>query len=146
MGRKLTSRIVQSYHNTDQVTPSPPLNASTLSPTIIDLHLSLPNPIHSHPQLSFDVAASGKAGLLPIEIKPFCMSFEDYYASFSPCSPSSFSVSPSSGRMDRRGGESTHLVVKCDPQGRSGAITGHLVVVLPEENEKLTYEITANAR
>ena len=33
---------------------------------------------------SFQVAASSKGGQLEIEIKPFCMGFEDYFAAFAP--------------------------------------------------------------
>lgn len=47
-------------------------------------------------------AASG--GSLEIPVKPVAMTFEDYYAAFAPASSHpSFSVTPATGRMDRRG-------------------------------------------
>lgn len=94
---------------------------------------------------SFDVAASSKGDSITIEVKPFCMGFEDFYASFSAASHPSLSVSPSAGRMDRRGGESSYFDISCNPQGQSGALSGDLVIVLPEDNSKLTYKINVNA-
>lgn len=85
------------------------------------------------------------AATLDIEVKPVCMTFEDYYAAFSKDSHPSFSVTPTTGRMDRRGGEPTLLTIKCDPQGQSGALTGDLVINLPEDNSKICFKITANA-
>jgi len=61
---------------------------------------------------TFDVAASGKAGTFVFDVKPFCMSFEDFYASFSPDSHPSLSVDPPTGRMDRRGGELSSFTVR----------------------------------
>ena len=101
----------------------------------------------SVPDGTFDmaVAASSKGGEMEIEIKPFCMGFEDYFASFTTDSHPSLKVSPSAGRMDRRGGESTFLVVECTPNGQAGSFTGDLVVNLPEDNSKLSYKINVNA-
>ena len=101
----------------------------------------------SVPDGNFDmqVAASSKGGDMEIEIKPFCMGFEDYFASFTSDSHPSLKVSPSAGRMDRRGGESTYLVVECTPNGKAGSFTGDLVVNLPEDNSKLSYKINVNA-
>ena len=72
------------------------------------------------------------------------MTFEDYFAAFSKDSHPSFSVSPATGRMDRRGGEKTEMTIKCDPGGKSGEFTGDLVINLPEDNSKICYKITAN--
>lgn len=101
----------------------------------------------SVPDGTFDmqVAASSKGGDMEIEVKPFCMGFEDYFASFTADSHPSLKVSPSAGRMDRRGGESTYLIVECTPGGKSGSFTGDLVVNLPEDNSKLSYKINVNS-
>lgn len=96
-------------------------------------------------EFSFQVAASSKGGQMEIEIRPFCMSFEDYYAAFAPGAHPSLKVSPCAGRMDRRGGESTYLVVSCEPGGKSGTFTADLVVNLPEDNSKLSYKISCTA-
>jgi hypothetical protein len=94
---------------------------------------------------SFNVASSSSGGTLIIDVKPVCMTFEDYYAAFSPNSHPSLSVSPVTGRMDRRGGETTPLEIKCDPNGQAGVFTGDLVINLPEDNSKICFKITANS-
>ncbi len=96
-------------------------------------------------QFTFTVAASSKGGSTTIEIKPFCMSFEDYYAAFAPGAHPSLKVSPCAGRMDRRGGESTFINVSCEPKGQAGTFTGDLVINLPEDNSKLTYKISCTS-
>lgn len=96
-------------------------------------------------EFSFQVAASSKGGEYEIEIKPFCMSFEDYYAAFAPGAHGSLSVDPCAGRMDRRGGESSFLVVSCTPGGQAGVFTGDLVINLPEDNSKLSYKISVTS-
>ena len=73
------------------------------------------------------------------------MTFEDYYAAFAPGSHPAFSFSPAAGRMDRRGGESTFLVVKCEPGGQAGELLGDLVINLPEDNSKICYKIKATS-
>ena len=45
---------------------------------------------------------------------------------------------------DRRGGEPTTMVITCDPKGQAGTFIGNLVIVLPEDNSKICYKITAN--
>ena len=87
---------------------------------------------------------SGESAIL--DIKPYCMGYEDYYASFTPDSHPSFSVSPNAGRLDRRGGEITSLQIFCDPRGQemSGVWEGYLVVNVPEDESQLTYKVTAN--
>ena len=71
------------------------------------------------------------------------MTFEDYYAAFTSDSHRSLSVKPVTGRMDRRGGETTELTIRCDPLGQAGTFTGDLVINLPEDNSKICYKITA---
>ena len=73
------------------------------------------------------------------------MTFEDYFAGFSADSFPGFSVTPATGRMDRRGGEPSVLTVKVEPQGASGDLVGNLVVNLPEDNSKICYKITAKS-
>lgn len=74
-------------------------------------------------------------------VAPVCMGFEDYYAAFSPDSHPSLSVQPAVGRMDRRGGEPTEMVITCDPRGQAGAFGGNLVINLPEDNSKICYKV-----
>lgn len=92
-------------------------------------------------EVEFTVAANSKGSQRELEIRPFCMSFEDYYAAFAPGSHPSLKVSPCAGRMDRRGGESTFLTISCSPGGQAGTFTGNLVINLPEDNSKLTYKV-----
>jgi hypothetical protein len=94
-------------------------------------------------EYSMSVASSGSGGALTIPVKPICMTFEDFYAAFSKDSHPSLSVSPVTGRMDRRGGEITELTVFCDPKGQAGEFVGNLVINLPEDNSKICYKITA---
>eukprot|EP01082_Thalassiosira_pseudonana_P000193 g401.t1 g401 contig1:962151-963464(-) len=96
-------------------------------------------------EIAMDVASNSKGAELLLSVKPVCMGFEDYYAAFTSDSHPSFSVSPVAGRMDRRGGEPTELVVKCNPQGRAGEFVGNLVVNLPEDNSKICYRVTATS-
>lgn len=96
-------------------------------------------------EFTFQVAANSKGGDYEIVIKPFCMSFEDYFAAFTPGSHPSLKVSPCAGRMDRRGGEATYLVVSCEPNGKAGTFEGDLVINLPEDNSKLSYKISCTA-
>lgn len=82
---------------------------------------------------------------MTVPVNPVCMTFEDYYAAFSADSDPSLSVSPSTGRMDRRGGEVTMLEILCTPNGQSGQLTGTLVINLPEDNSKICFKITAKS-
>jgi len=93
----------------------------------------------------YQVAASSSGKTFEIEIKPFCMGYEDFYVSFTADSHASLSVSPLAGRMDRRGGESSFINVTCEPNGKAGMLTGDLVLVLPEDNSKVSYKIIATA-
>lgn len=88
---------------------------------------------------------SSSGGETSLLVQPVCMGFEDYFAAFSSDSHPSFSVSPQFGRMDRRGGEATELIVKCNPGGQGGTFTGDLVVNLPEDNSKICYKVTATS-
>jgi hypothetical protein len=88
-----------------------------------------------------NVAASSNGQEIKIEVKPICMTFEDFFASFTKTSHPSLSVKPSTGRMDRRGGEPTLLTIKCDPRGQPGDFEGDLVINLPEDNSKICYKV-----
>lgn len=90
------------------------------------------------------VAASSNGQDLNIDVAPVCMTFEDFFAAFSPDSHRSFSVQPVTGRMDRRGGEKSRLTIRCEPNGQAGTFVGNLVINLPEDNSKICYKITAN--
>ena len=93
--------------------------------------------------VTLQLAGTSKGVEQVLSVKPVCMGFEDYYAAFTPDSHPSFSVSPCAGRMDRRGGEPTELVITCVPKGQSGTWTGNLVINLPEDNSKICYVVTA---
>jgi len=80
-----------------------------------------------------------------VEVAPVCMTFEDFFVGFSADSHPSFSVSPVTGRMDRRGGEPSELKLRCDPAGQAGTFVGNLVINLPEDNSKICYKITAKS-
>jgi len=92
-------------------------------------------------EFQMNVAASGSGEELTIEVAPVCMTFEDFYAAFSPQSHPSLSVTPATGRMDRRGGETSPFKIRCDPQGQAGNFEGDLVINLPEDNSKICYKI-----
>jgi len=96
-------------------------------------------------EFSFQVASTGQGGSLQISVQSPCMTFEDFYAAFAPGSHPSLSVSPSSGRMDRRKGDPTLMEISCTPDGASGTLTGDLVVNLPEDNSKLSYKVTVTS-
>merc|ERR1712127_337531 len=91
------------------------------------------------------VSGASKGGTMEIEVKPFCMGFEDFFANFSSDSHPTLSVQPSTGRMDRRGGESSFFTITCMADGKAGTFTGDLVIVLPEDNSRLSYKISAKA-
>ena len=94
--------------------------------------------------LSLSLSTSNP-GKLTILVPPTCMTYEDFYAAFSKDSHPSLSVSPVTGRMDRRGGEPTELDIICNPQGQGGEFKGTLVINLPEDNSKICYKVTARA-
>ncbi len=96
-------------------------------------------------EFAFQVASTAGGGSLQISVQSPCMTFEDYYAAFSPQSHPSLSVSPSAGRMDRRQGDPTVLEISCIPNGASGTLTGDLVINLPEDNSKLSYKVTVTS-
>ena len=94
-------------------------------------------------EYTMNVASSSSGGSIQIDVAPVCMTFEDFFAAFAPGSHPSLSVGPVTGRMDRRGGESTVLTIACQPNGQAGEFKGDLVLNLPEDNSKICYKITA---
>ena len=112
----------------------------------ISLHPDMPPGMEFIPssvpdgEYRMSIAASGSGETMTIEVPPVCMTFEDYFAGFSADSDPCFSVSPATGRMDRRGGEPTVLDVRCEPNGKAGDLTANLVINLPEDNSKICYK------
>lgn len=96
-------------------------------------------------EINVDVpAASDSSRVEQVLIKPVCMAFEDFYAGFTADSDPCFTVTPTEGRMDRRGGEPSLFDVEIRPNGQVGQRTAYLCVVLPEEDEQFTIKLTAN--
>lgn len=115
-----------------------------MSPDIPDGMEFIPSSVPDG-EYSMNIPSTSAGETLSIEVRPVCMTYEDYYAAFSADSFPGFSVSPATGRMDRRGGEPTALDIRIEPQGRSGDLTGTLVVNLPEDNSKLCYKINVKS-
>eukprot|EP00587_Corethron_hystrix_P010036 CAMPEP_0113307424 /NCGR_PEP_ID=MMETSP0010_2-20120614/6274_1 /TAXON_ID=216773 ORGANISM="Corethron hystrix, Strain 308" /NCGR_SAMPLE_ID=MMETSP0010_2 /ASSEMBLY_ACC=CAM_ASM_000155 /LENGTH=231 /DNA_ID=CAMNT_0000162275 /DNA_START=77 /DNA_END=772 /DNA_ORIENTATION=+ /assembly_acc=CAM_ASM_000155 len=95
--------------------------------------------------IEIDVAASSSGLDYDLLVKPMCMTFEDFYAGFSDDSHPMLSVSPRTGRMDRRGGEISVFTVTINTTGQAGKFEGDLVIILPEDNSKLSYKFKVNA-
>lgn len=74
------------------------------------------------------------------------MTFEDFFVAMAPGSNPAFSISPPTGRMDRRGGEPTLLTLHVDPKGQSGRLEGDMVLNMPEDNSKICYKIIVNSQ
>jgi hypothetical protein len=81
-----------------------------------------------------------------IQIPPVCMTYEDYFAAFAQGSHRALSVAPATGRMDRRGGETSPMNIICNPEGASGDLIGALVINLPEDNSKICYKIIVKSQ
>mmetsp|Transcript_15658 Transcript_15658/g.20413 ORF Transcript_15658/g.20413 Transcript_15658/m.20413 type:complete len:225 (+) Transcript_15658:133-807(+) len=96
-------------------------------------------------EIRVNVAANGSGETLVLEVPPVCMTFEDYFAGLAQDSDPYFTVTPVTGRMDRRGGEATVLNVRCEPKGRAGDLVANLVINLPEDNSKICYKIIATS-
>jgi len=95
--------------------------------------------------VEMNVAASGSGETFHLAVKPVCMTFENYFVAFAPGAHPSLSVTPQTGRMDRRGGEITELLIKCTPKGKAGTFEGDLVINLPEDNSKICYKVVATS-
>lgn len=96
-------------------------------------------------EINVDIpAASDSSRVEEVVIKPVCMAFEDFYAGFTDDSDPCFSVTPTEGRMDRRGGQPSVFDVEIRPNGQVGQRSAYLCVVLPEEDEQFTVKLTAN--
>jgi hypothetical protein len=66
-------------------------------------------------------------------------------SSFSRDSHPSLSVTPATGRLDRRSGAPTIMQIVCEPNGQGGTFQGNLVINLPEDNSKICYKVTINS-
>jgi len=91
--------------------------------------------------------ASTEQGTYTVEVKPVCMTFEDYYCGFTADSHPSFSITGGAkGSMERRNGEPTQVQITCNPQGESGELVAHLCFILPDERDFSTfYTITCKS-
>lgn len=89
-------------------------------------------------------AQSDSSRIESVPIKPVCMAYEDFYAGWTDDTPPNFSVTPTAGRMDRRGGEPSVFDIEIKPDGQVGTKTGYLCVLLPEEDEQFTVKVTVN--
>lgn len=99
--------------------------------------------------LDFDMFcdSTGAAKDMTIDVRPVAMTFEEFYCGFTADSHPAFSVSPTSGKMERRNGPPTTVTVTVNPQGASGELVGHLCFILPEEKMFSTYyKITCQSR
>jgi len=54
-------------------------------------------------------------------------------------------VTPTSGRMERRGGQPSTFQIEVKPDGQVGTKVGYLVILLPDENEQFNVKVTVNA-
>ena len=81
-------------------------------------------------------------------VRPFPLGFfEDFFCGFTKDSHPSFSVTPTTGTLERRGGPTTRLTVTCKPKGASGELVGYLCVIMPDEKDFSTfYKITCMSR
>ena len=84
---------------------------------------------------------------LIIDVKPVCMTFEDFYCGFTADSHPAFRCNPTEGKTERRNGPPTQITVTVEPQGASGDLVGYLCFILPEEKDFSTYyKITCTSR
>ena len=88
-------------------------------------------------------AGSDSAKSLMTSIKPVCMGYEDFYAGWTADSSPCFSVFPTKGRMERRGGDPSDFEIVCKSDGQTGEKVGYLCVVLPDDDEQFTIKVTA---
>ena len=92
-------------------------------------------------ELNWRVPAGGGGLQFEMEIVPDAMTYEDFYVGFAPGAPTNIlSIEPASGRLGKKGDESTWIEFTVNPQGLKGDWTGdnHLaiVVALPDDVDK----------
>ena len=92
--------------------------------------------------------SSTEGGELKIEVKPVCMTFEDFHCGFTADSHPAFRVTGNAkGAMERRNGPPTPVTISVNPQGKTGELVGYLCFILPEEKDFSTYyKITCQSR
>ena len=116
------------------VLPEPKFNINKMDVSSTDFDLEM-------------FTSSTESKSLVVDVAPICMTFEDFFCGFTPDSHSSFSVTPTTGTLERRGGPPTQLTVTCNPQGCAGDLVGYLCVILPDEKDFSTYyKITCTSR
>merc|ERR1711871_648052 len=86
------------------------------------------------------VLAGGGGITLDISVTPQSMTFEDYYAGFAAGAPDWLTVSPRSGRLDKKGGEDAVLTISATPAGACFEGVCTLVLVLPDDID-MAYKI-----
>jgi len=101
----------------------------------------------THADFEITCDSTGDADLV-IEVKPVCMTFENYFCGFTPDSHPAFKlVGETAGTMERRNGAPTPVQIMCDPCGASGELVAHLCFILPDEKDFSTYyKITCTSR
>merc|ERR1719183_3020913 len=93
---------------------------------------------------NFDLSYNSAQGCAETEIclEPNSMTFEDFVAGFSPDSAPNWEVTPTSGTLQRRGGEPQWFDVKFKGAAtQSGENLANLVIVLPGDNFSYTYKL-----
>lgn len=82
-----------------------------------------------------------------IDVKPVCMTFENFVCGFTADSHPAFTCSPDTGKMERRNGPPTAITVHINPAGASGDLVGYLCFILPDEQDFSSfYKITCASR
>lgn len=88
--------------------------------------------------LTYNAATGGAVS--NFEIEPNSMTYEDFVAGFTADTPEGWTVSPTSGTIERRGGAAQAFEVAYKGGNPSGPLPGTLVVVLPNDNFSWTFK------
>jgi hypothetical protein len=125
------------------------LGEDALVGTGIEMHEDIPTNMDFIPSNVIDGTIHMQTDGQPyvLEIAPFCMGYEDYYAGFTNDSDPVFRITSGAvGRMDRRGGETARLeIIVCEGQQEGDLFQGTLVVNLPDDGSRLTYSVNASS-
>jgi len=88
--------------------------------------------------LPYNVANNGAVS--SFEVEPNSMTYEDFVAGFTADTPPGWSVEPTEGTIERRGGVPQQFTVKYAGGQPDAPTPGTLVVVLPNDNFSWTYK------
>eukprot|EP00277_Geminigera_cryophila_P011624 CAMPEP_0179437222 /NCGR_PEP_ID=MMETSP0799-20121207/21157_1 /TAXON_ID=46947 /ORGANISM="Geminigera cryophila, Strain CCMP2564" /LENGTH=267 /DNA_ID=CAMNT_0021218027 /DNA_START=8 /DNA_END=811 /DNA_ORIENTATION=+ len=88
--------------------------------------------------LAYNVA--NKAAVSSFQVEPNSMTYEDFVAGFTDDTPPGWSVEPTEGTIERRGGAPQPFTVKYAGGQPDGPTPGTLVIVLPDDNFSWTYK------